>query len=575
MDDSKNNTRLLIAAGLSFALMLVWWAIFPPKRPPAKPVVAAATTGTATAAVAAAQPGAQLAAGTSTRTTTTTVARPEIPRSLLTFEGTVPGAAEGRAVPYTYTLSNVGGVIESFTLPSFRERDASNQATEQPVHLAQAVSNTKHAMGLVTFSGDSTFQLPPEARFEVVEKTDRSVRYRYRTDSGVVIEREYAQTSAATFEIEMAVTVRNESSAPTRHRLAIQSTAELAGAMESSGFFLMPPPDHLNALCYTEGKVKRFTQPSILETPESFRTAVKWVAMDRQYFVSAIAHRDQLSAECTLSGVGKQAYATLLVEPVDLKPGQEFRHKFTGYFGVKQPTLLTRADAQLEAAVDYTILGLNLALLCQGLLAILAFIHGFTCSWGMAILGLTVIVKAALFPLSQRAGKSAKAMAALKPEMDATKERFKDDPQRQQEEMMKLMRAHGANPASGCLPVLIQMPIWFALYRSLWVSVDLYQEPFLWMPDLTARDPLWILPVLLVVVMYLQQKMTPTTMDATQQKVMLYFMPLMFGAMMAALPAGLAFYILVNSLLTIAQQHFINRSIGPLTGSSSAQEAAA
>jgi YidC/Oxa1 family membrane protein insertase len=209
------------------------------------------------------------------------------------------------------------------------------------------------------------------------------------------------------------------------------------------------------------------------------------------------------------------------------------------------------------------------------LLAILAFIHSFTGSWGMAILGLTVIVKAALFPLSQRAGKSAKAMAALKPEMDATKERFKDDPQRQQEEMMKLMRAHGANPASGCLPVLIQMPIWFALYRSLWVSVDLYQEPFLWMPDLTARDPLWILPVLLVVVMYLQQKMTPTTMDATQQKVMLYFMPLMFGAMMAALPAGLAFYILVNSLLTIAQQHFINRSIGPLTGSSSAQEAAA
>ena len=142
MDDSKNNTRLLIAAGLSFALMLVWWAIFPPKRPPAKPVVAATATSTTTAAAAAGQAGAPLAAATSTRTTTSTVARPEIPRSLLTFEGTVPGAAEGRAVPYTYTLSNVGGVIESVTLPSFRERDASNQATEQPVHLAQAVSRT-------------------------------------------------------------------------------------------------------------------------------------------------------------------------------------------------------------------------------------------------------------------------------------------------------------------------------------------------------------------------------------------------------------------------------------------------
>lgn len=572
MDDSKNNTRLLLAAGLSFALMIVWWAIFPPKRPP-KPATPPAAVATATAgagAVAGVQPtaGSTLAvAGTSTRAA--------IARSEFALDGIVPGAAEGRAVPYRIIISNQGGGITSFALPSFRERDASNQATDREVLLALPPESPKDAMAAIDFVGDSTFVLPADAMFEEVERGERSVRYRYRTDSGVVIEREYAQTSAATFELEMAVTVRNESRVPTRHRLAIQTTAVLAGAMESSGFFFMPPPDHLNATCFSGGKVKRATQPSLLETPEKYTEGVKWVAMDRQYFVSAIAHRDQLPTECALSASGKRAYAKLLIDAVDLKPGQEFRHKFTGYFGVKQPTLLTRADAQLESSVDYTILGLNLALVCQALLAILGFIHGFAGSWGLAILGLTVIVKAALFPLSQRAGKSAKAMASLKPEMDKARERFKDDPQRQNEEMMKLMRAHGANPASGCLPVLIQMPIWFALYRALWVSVDLYQEPFLWMPDLTARDPLWILPVLLVIVMFVQQKMTPSTMDAAQQKVMLYFMPLMFGAMMAALPAGLAFYILVNSLLTIAQQHFINRSIGPPAGSSSAQEATA
>lgn len=574
MDDSKNNTRLLLAAGLSFALMIVWWAIFPPKRPPrpAQPPAVA----TATAAKAAQGQGVATAGtGSSTVAVTQTATRATMPRTTFALEGIVPGAAEGRPVPYEIVFTNDGGAIESFTLPSFRERDSSNQATDREVQLALYAARNEDAMAAISFVGDSSFELPSDARFEEVERGERSIRYRYRTETGVVIEREYAQTSAATFEVEMAVTVRNESRQPTRHRLAIQTTAEVAGAMESTGFFFMPPPDHLNALCFSEGKVKRYGQSAVAESPERFTSQVKWVAMDRQYFVSAIAHRDQLAVECKLSGKGKRAYATLVVDAVDLKPGQEFRHKFTSFFGVKQPTLLTRADAQLEASVDYTILGLNLALVCQALLAILGFIHGFSGSWGVAILGLTVIVKAVLFPLSQRAGKSAKAMAALKPEMDKVKEKFKDDQQRQNEEMMKLMRTHGANPASGCLPVLIQMPIWFALYRALWVSVDLYQEPFLWMPDLTARDPLWILPVLLVIVMYVQQKMTPTTMDATQQKVMLYFMPLFFGAMMAALPAGLAFYILVNSLLTIAQQHLINRSVGPVAGSSSAQEAAA
>lgn len=123
--------------------------------------------------------------------------------------------------------------------------------------------------------------------------------------------------------------------------------------------------------------------------------------------------------------------------------------------------------------------------------------------------------------------------------------------------------------------MLIQMPIWFALYRSLWVSVDLYQQGFLWIPDLTARDPTWVLPVSLVVVMFIQQKMTPTTMDPAQQKMMQYMMPIMFGGMMAALPAGLCFYILVNTLLTIVQQQFINKSMGPIGGSEPVRGAAA
>ena len=161
-----------------------------------------------------------------------------------------------------------------------------------------------------------------------------------------------------------------------------------------------------------------------------------------------------------------------------------------------------------------------------------------------------------------------RAMSKLKPQIDALKEKFPDDRQRQSEEMMKLYRDHNVSPASGCVPMLIQMPIWFALYRALWVSIDLYQESFLWIPDLTSRDPYWILPAILVIVMFLQQKMTPTTMDAAQQKMMMtggtaqqeqqkfmqYFMMGFFFLIFNGFPSGLNLYYTLFNLLTIVQQ---------------------
>lgn len=570
MDESGHNQRLLLAAVLSFAVLLGWFLIFPQKKPQPAPdgggAVATATTATP---VAMPEP---------TRTATgARSARVETKPELFEFEGVVPGADEDAAVPFRLALTNVGGGLERFELPSYRERDASNQPTDQPITLTSPAEHqadlSAQMFGLRLGEG-STFKLPDRPVYEVVERGDNQVRYRFVTDEGVEIEREY-HLAKDSFQIEMAVTVRNKTESTQKHRLAIQTARESADAMESGSFLFMPPPDHLDTLCYTDDKVERYAQKSVADEAESFKEAVKWVAMDRQYFLAAVIQRDAVDAECRLTGKGKLGVATLILPEVSLAPGQEHRHKLTAYVGVKQPELLTRVDAEVESAIDYRILGLNLALLCELLLAILSMVHGLTGSWGVAILGLTVIVKAVLFPLNQRSGKSMRAMAKLKPEMDKIREKFPEDRQRQSEEMMRLYKTYGVNPASGCLPMLLQMPIWFALYRSLWVSVDLYQEPFLWMPDLTARDPYWILPVVLVAVMFVQQKMTPTTMDPAQQKIMLYVMPLMFGFMMAALPAGLAFYILVNSLLTIVQQHFINRSVGPVEGSPSAREAAA
>ncbi len=572
MEDSSQTQRLILAAILCFGVIIAWEHFFPSMPP-------ASTQAPASSADAGLEP--EQNAGTPRVTRSSTLAagadpsgEAEIAIETFEFRGEVKGS-DGKPIPYELSLTNLGGGIERFALPSFFERTNVNASTENVIHLAETDLGPalERQMAGIELVGDSTVRLPKRPIYTVVDKTDKTILYRYETPEGLVIDREYS-LSADSFAIEMAVTLRNDSGKPQSLQLQISSVLERTASAESA-FFFAPAPDHLSGLCFTEGKVEREAQQSLAEEGKHFEQAVKWVAMDRQYFVAAIVQRDGSDAECRLRGSGRSASASLLMPLTKLDAGEEKRHKFTSYLGVKKPEFLTRVDAGLEAAVDYTILGLNLAIICEGLLAIMALIFGFSGSWGLSILGLTVLVKLVLFPLNQRSGKSMRAMSALKPEMDAIRVKFPDDRQRQSEEMMRLYQKYNVNPASGCVPILIQMPIWFALYRALWVSVDLYQADFMWIPDLTARDPLYILPALLIVVMFVQQKTTPTAMDPTQQKIMLYMMPLLFGSMMVFLPAGLVFYILVNSVLTILQQHFINKSIGPAKGPSSAQPATA
>ena len=573
MEESEHNQRILRAAILSIVVMIAWTYLFPQqpqKRKQAKPAETAQTETSSSAT------GAALAAATNVAAKTSTKAvRPIVPEQVEKFSGAVKTGDE--EIPYVLHLTNVGGGIDLFELPSFKERDEDNLPTEEPIRLATSSSedvDLRGQMAGIQFLEGTTFRFPLRPVYEVKRPRENQVVYTYQTEEGVEIERVY-DVSPDSFEVEMAVTIRNNSKQAQRHVMEIGTAQSLTAVMKEGGMMFMPPPDHLNGACYTDGSVERSAQAELVDESENFKDSVKWVGMDRQYFLSAIINRDDSSAECRLTGKGDEARASLVLSEATLRPGEQKRHKFTAYLGAKKPNLLTRTEAQLEASVDYTIMGLNLAILCEGLLALLAFIYGLSGSWGIAILGLTVMVKLTLFPLNQRSGRSMRAMSKLKPQIDALKEKYPEDRQRQSEEMMKLYRENNVSPASGCVPMLVQMPIWFALYRALWVSIDLYQESFLWIPDLTSRDPYWILPILLVIVMFLQQKMTPTTMDAAQQKMMMYFMPLMFGAMMMALPAGLCFYIFVNTVLTIVQQHFINKDGGVAPAASSGTPTAA
>ena len=231
---------------------------------------------------------------------------------------------------------------------------------------------------------------------------------------------------------------------------------------------------------------------------------------------------------------------------------------FELYLGPKDIDRLEEAEVGLEDSIDFWIVGV----LAKPMLYLLRWFHSLVPNWALAIIMLTVLVKLALLYWTQKSFSQMQRMAKLKPMMDALKEKYGKDKERLNTEMMSLYKREKVNPLGGCLPMLLQMPIWIALYRTIYSSVELYQAPLGgWIQDLSAADPYFVLPVILGASMFAQQKLTPTTMDSAQAKMMLYMMPIMFTVFMLFLPSGLNLYILVNTFLTMAQQYYLRKKI--------------
>ena len=227
------------------------------------------------------------------------------------------------------------------------------------------------------------------------------------------------------------------------------------------------------------------------------------------------------------------------------------------YVGPKDQYRLEEIADGLNLTVDYGFLWW----LAQPLFSLLTFIHGLVNNWGIAIILLTVIVKSLLFPLSAASFRSMAKMRKLQPEMARLKERFGDDKQKFSQAMMELYKKEGANPLGGCFPILLQMPVFLALYWTLMESVELRQAPFiLWINDLSVMDPYFVLPILMGGSMFLTQMMQPEPPDPVQAKVF-KMMPIMFTFFFLWFPSGLVLYWLVNNLLSLAQQLYVTRQI--------------
>jgi len=300
------------------------------------------------------------------------------------------------------------------------------------------------------------------------------------------------------------------------------------------------------------------------DTPSvSLDGPVTWFGLSDRYFgIYALPREGAEHGTATLTREVRGEIArdgTVFSDDRPLGPGESRRATFELYGGPNQMEHLSAVDPSLTKAVD---LGW-FAFFAWPLLWLLRWFHSLLGNWGLAIILLTVCVKVLFFRMTQQSFKAMRRMQAIQPLLNEVRQKYADDPQEMNRRTMAVMAENKVNPLSGCLPQLVQIPVWLALYNALLTSVELYHTRFLYLKDLSEPDPFLVLPVAITFLMWLQQQLsTPTNLDPVQQQVMRY-MPLIFGLLFFAFPSGLAVYVFVNVSLSIVQQWLINRSAGP------------
>ncbi|HCG95995.1 MAG TPA: membrane protein insertase YidC [Halieaceae bacterium] len=306
---------------------------------------------------------------------------------------------------------------------------------------------------------------------------------------------------------------------------------------------------------------KRYTKLSfsdLNDEPFSKRLPAGWVAILQHYFVSAWIPSQQATHDYFASqlsnGDNVIGYKN---QNIDIAPGAATIITQTLYVGPKDQVALAALAENLDLVIDYGWLWW----LAQPLFWLLTLIQQFVINWGLAIIALTVVIKLVFFRLSAASYKSMAKMRTVQPKIQSIKDQYADDKAKQQQAMMELWKKEKINPMGGCLPMLIQMPVFIALYWVLLESVELRHAPFiLWIDDLSAMDPYFVLPILMGISMWLMQRLNPAPPDPMQAKIMMY-MPIAFTFLMMWFPAGLVLYWLSNNLLSFAQQYVVTRQI--------------
>ena len=448
----------------------------------------------------------------------------------------------------------------------------------EPVDLARGDVTAGEPLQ-TTFTG-ALAGLGPEAAYDVVaDPGGKSVSF-HRTQGNIIVEKRFSLV--APYLVQMDLNVHGLPGGEQEQLRLTYPSQQPPGSSASAGFFGFgrTVPNIATGLCRVDGSNKRSAggrgkdgKEEQFVLPAADRTGpVSFAGLDERFFVAAVAPQEALVGRCLLQSHTNGFVEAALELPMAVQDGSASR-RFAIYLGPKDFDLLRQSsrlpggstNADLQSTIDF---GFWTAL-CVPMLLTMEFCHRYVGNWGVAIILLTLVIKLLLLPLQHRTLKSMEAMRKLQPQIEELKKKHGADKERLNQEMMKLYSANNANPFSSCLPMLLQMPIWWALYRLLGTTIQLYREPLIpgWINDLTAPDPYYILPIGMGVTMIITQLLTPQTMENSQQRAMMWFMPIFFTALMLQVPAGLTLYIFASNVLNIAQQWWLKRRMSGQSGS--------
>ncbi|MDQ7830497.1 MAG: membrane protein insertase YidC [Desulfovibrionaceae bacterium] len=521
------NKRVMLAVVLSLAVLLGWNFLFPTPKNVQQP-----TQATTTEAPAEAKPGPVAA-----------------PIGTLSAFAPTPGRMVTVKTPlYTAVFNSLGGVLDSFALSEYRQTIAADSPL---VNLVSDLSRQKAPLGLL-INGQPTWQA---AKWSL-EGGDLNLA---AGQSGALtfvgqlgdlrIERTLTFT-ASNYLFDEKLALINASDAPVSLKVATALAVEkLSEKSESYNV--------TKVAYYNDSGLHTVTDIKDLEQGVLAETGVKWASVESNYFImAAVALETGYLAKAKFEdGVYRVAMEK---DAVAVTAGSRLELPSAYYLGAKETAYLAKAPGNLAASVDYGWFDF----IAKPLLILLDFLHGYVGNYGVAIILLTIIIKIVFWPLTHKSYKSMDQLRKLQPLMAQIREKHKDDRQKMNEEMMRLYKTYKVNPAGGCLPMVVQIPVFIGLYQALLNAIELRHAPFIahvpftdivWLADLSVKDPFYVTPIVMGATMFLQQKMTPAPGDPTQAKIMLA-LPIVFTFMFLNFPSGLVVYWLVNNVLSIAQQ---------------------
>jgi YidC/Oxa1 family membrane protein insertase len=545
------DKRTLLALILSFLVFLVWSLVFGPKptdKPEEKP------------------PAAEKEEEQQVQPSRT---KPLGPPKEMTLEA-APEAGDIKVETELYSalFSGSGPMIREFKLKNYRSTVEKDSPLKELIHV-----NSKDGYGFnLGFSGqnipDITWSAYSVEKKDIVlargDKPEELV-YEWKSPEGVDIRARFL-FHAEKYNIDLAITVKNGSGYLIDDALSLRlahlplETKKAYGVFEGMALLLGDKLEEVKA-----GKVKE----------KQFEGKIPWVAYEEPYFMTAIVNEKDatLTAKGTTLPNG-EIRVSYITPSLQVKTAESITKNFTLYLGPRDLYVLKGLGKSLEKAINFGWFDI----IAKPLLVTLRFFNSYVSNYGISIILLTILIKILFWPLTRKSYQSMKEMRKLQPMMAKIREKYKNNKQEMQKQLMNLYKTYKINPMGGCLPMLVQIPVFFAFYRILPSSIELRHAPFvLWINDLSAPErllsfpfkipfmaPPYGIPVLTLLMgasMFLQQKMTPSPGDPAQAKMMM-ILPVVFTFLFINFPSGLVLYWLVNNLLSIAQQYRINRQVG-------------